>query len=141
MARIQDAVNTVNTTVTPFGVSVTETTDSKAANVVVDTSGTSAAGGFANGILGCFSQSAGEITLIQGWSWYAGSVATQIGTGQYDFETAITHELGHALGLGHSADPTSVMYSTLATGVTDRNLTTADLAIPVLADPSRRDAT
>jgi hypothetical protein len=40
------------------------------------------------------------------------------------------HELGHALGLGHSADPTSVMYATLAPGMANRNLTVADLNVP-----------
>src|SRR5207244_12087537 len=74
--------------------------------------------------------SAGEITLIQGWNWYAGSDAGAVGSGQYDFETAVTHELGHALGLGHSANATSVMHASLATAVAERALTSADLAIP-----------
>src|SRR5205814_70624 len=38
--------------------------------------------------------------------------------------------LGHALGLGHSADASSVMYATLQTGTARRNLGVADLAIP-----------
>jgi hypothetical protein len=129
LARIQDAVNAVDATVEPYAVSVTETTDSTAANVIVDTGSTSAAGGYADGVLGCYT-SAGEITLIQGWNWYAGSDATQISTAQYDFETAVVHELGHALGLGHSGAGASVMYPTLTTGTADRVMTTGDLAIP-----------
>jgi hypothetical protein len=40
------------------------------------------------------------------------------------------HELGHALGLGHSADATSVMYATLGAGVANRVMTSADLNVP-----------
>ncbi len=115
--------------VEPYGVSVAETTDSSSANVIVDAGSTSAAGGFTDGVLGCYSPS-GEITLIVGWNWYAGSDPTQIGATQYDFQTTVTHELGHALGLGESSDPTSAMYGTLTTGTTIRSLTTADLNIP-----------
>jgi hypothetical protein len=68
--------------------------------------------------------------MIQGWNWYAGADPTQIGAGQYDFETTVLHELGHALGLGGSTDPSSPMYETLAAGVTNRTVTTQDLNIP-----------
>jgi hypothetical protein len=129
LARIQDATKAVDAAVALYGASVTETTDSTAANVTIDTGATSAVGGYADGILGCYT-TAGEITLLQGWDWYAGRDPTQIGATQYDFQTMLTHELGHALGLGESADPTSAMYGTLAPGTTVRILTTADLNIP-----------
>jgi hypothetical protein len=86
-------------------------------------------GGYADGVLGCTTD-AGQIAIISGWNFYAGSDATQIGSGQYDFQTVVTHELGHALGLGHSTDGTSVMYATLNTGMVNRSLTTADLNVP-----------
>src|SRR5262249_38839997 len=70
-----------------------------------------------------------EITLIQGWNWYAGSDTAAIGAGQYDFETVLVHELGHALGLGHSATAGSVMYPTLDAGAVNRSLATADLNV------------
>jgi hypothetical protein len=132
MARIQDAVNAVNAVnavVQSYGVSVTETSDSTLANVFVDAGNTSAAGGLSDGVLGCYTSS-GEITLIVGWNWYAGSDPTLIGATQYNFQTTVTHELGHALGLGHSGDPTSAMFATLTPGATIRTLTTADLNIP-----------
>jgi hypothetical protein len=69
--------------------------------------------------------------MIQGWNWYAGADPSQIGASQYDFQTTVAHELGHALGLGGSTDPNSPMYETLAAGVVNRTVTTQDLNIPV----------
>ena len=139
LARIQDAVNAVDAVVEPFGVSVAETTDPTLANVVIDIGSSSTVGGYGDGILGCYNTT-GEITLIQGWNWYAGSDPTQIGSNQYDLQTTVTHELGHALGLGESDNPTSAMYGTLSPGTAIRTLTTADLNIPYdegAADPQR----
>jgi hypothetical protein len=130
LARIQDAVTAVDALTAPYGVTVEETTDVTQAAVTLNMDTTSALGGYTNGILGCFDPTAGQITMIQGWNWYAGSDATQIGSSQYDFQTTVTHELGHALGLGESTNAASAMYGTLATGTTIRTLTTADLNIP-----------
>jgi hypothetical protein len=130
LARIQDAINDWDALLAPYSVTITEVSDPTLANIVIDTSTTSASGGADAGVLGCYNGATGEITIIQGWNWYAGSDTSQIGADQYDFETTVTHELGHALGLGHSTDTSSPMYATLATGVANRTVTTLDLNIP-----------
>jgi hypothetical protein len=109
-ARIQDAINAWDAILAPYNVTITEVSDSSLANLVIDTNTTSACGGVANGVLGCYNEPNSEITMIQGWNWYAGADPSQTGAGQYDFETTVLHELGHALGLGGSTDPTSPMY-------------------------------
>jgi uncharacterized delta-60 repeat protein len=129
LARIQDAVTAVDAVTEPYGVAVQEVADPNLADVTLNMDTTSAVGGYADGVLGCTTD-AGLITIIFGWNFYAGSDPTQIGSGQYDFQTVVTHELGHALGLGHSTDSTSVMYATLNTGAVNRTLTTADLNVP-----------
>jgi hypothetical protein len=93
----------------------------------------------ANGVLGCFTIDTGEITLIQGWNWYTGSDPTAIGANQYSFVTTVTHEIGHALGLGGSTDPNSPMFESLPPGVVKGGLTVADLALPPL-DTTNADA-
>src|SRR6266446_2979236 len=127
--KVEDATASVDATVGPYDTRITEVGDRASANIVLDMGSTSFLGGYADGVLGC-ETNLGEITLIQGWNYYAGSDATQIVAGQYDFQTVVTHELGHALGLGHSSDATSVMYASLATGTVRRALTAADLNVP-----------
>jgi hypothetical protein len=129
LARVEDAIASVESTVSPYGTNLFEVSDSADANIILDIGTTSAVGGYADGVLGCTTD-AGEVTLVTGWNWYTGADAAAVGSNQYDFQTILTHELGHALGLGHSADAASVMYATLGTGVTDRVLTTADLNVP-----------
>src|SRR5206468_3272834 len=89
LARIDDAVAAVNGVLAPYGVSVSNTSDSSLANVVIDTSATTSVGGFTDGVLGCETPGSAstEITLIQGWNWYAGSDPATIAAGQFDFET------------------------------------------------------
>jgi uncharacterized delta-60 repeat protein len=130
LARIQDAVTAVDALTEPYGVAVVEVTDPTLAEVTLTMDTSSPVGGHAEGILGCWDPTGSDITLIQGWDWYAGSDPTQIASNQYDLQTTLTHELGHALGLGESDDPTSAMSGTLATGTVIRTLTTADLNIP-----------
>jgi hypothetical protein len=74
------------------------------------------------------------------WNWYVRADPGRIGANQYDFETTVVHELGQALGLGGSTNPSSPMYEALAAGVADRTPTAQDLNIPdppARADPQR----
>jgi hypothetical protein len=130
LARIQDAINTWDAVLVPYNVTITEVSDPTQANIIIDTGTTSACGSAADGVLGCYNEPNAEITMLQGWNWYAGADPGQIGAEQYDFETTVLHELGHALGLGGSTDPSSPMYETLAAGLADRTPTTQDLNIP-----------
>jgi ELWxxDGT repeat protein len=129
LARVQDAINGLDTLLGPYSITITEVGDAGSANLVLDTGATSATGGMSTGVLGCFTAATAEITLIQGWNWYAGADTSAIGAGQYDFQTVVTHELGHALGLGHNPSASSVMYATLAAGAVRRVMTAPDLNI------------
>jgi predicted outer membrane repeat protein len=137
-ARFDDAITALDTTFGPNGVDLVDVGVANAANAVVQVqiADTSAAGSAADGVLGC--TVAGNITLLTSWNWFTGADPTTIGTGQYDFETIVMHELGHAIGLGHSGDTNSVMYAYLAPGQTRRVVTAADLS--VLDSPSTAPA-
>jgi virginiamycin B lyase len=128
-ARFDDAIATLDATFGPYGVDVVDVGTAGAADAVVqvELAATSAAGGAANGVLGC--TVAGQITLVTGWDWYTGADPGAVGANQYDFQTIVTHELGHALGLGHSGDTASVMYAYLAPGTARRSVTTQDLSV------------
>lgn len=128
LARIMDAVNSANATVAPYGVHVTEAADPRFATTVITTAPAATFGDAGNGLLGI--ETPGGITFVSGWAWYDGTDPSRVGTGQYDFETIVLHELGHTLGLGHSADANSVMYATLDAGAVKRSLVSADLNIP-----------
>jgi hypothetical protein len=94
LARIADAVSAVDITLAPYGVTVSKVSDPTQAKVPLAMGTTSAVGGYGQGVLGCTNDAA-QVTMVQGWNWYAGPDPTQVGAGQYDFETAVLHELGH----------------------------------------------
>ena len=43
---------------------------------------------------------------------------------QYDFETIVLHELGHAHGLGHVIDPNEIMHYSIQNGIESRTIST-----------------
>jgi hypothetical protein len=130
LARIQDAITSIDQVLGPYHVQISEVSDPSAANLVIDSGTTSASGTAADGVLGCFDAAHMEVTMLQGWDWYAGADPSQIGAGQYDFQTTVTHELGHALGLGGNSDATSPMNESLPPGMVRRTLLVADLNVP-----------
>jgi hypothetical protein len=126
LARIDDAVAAIDSVTAAYGVTITEVSDPTQANMMLRMDTSTALGGSADGVLGCMSD---MVTIVSGWDWYAGADPTQIGAGQYDFQTVVIHELGHALGVGHNNDPLSVMYPELDAGMVKRALTAADTSI------------
>src|SRR5262249_47155636 len=121
---------TLNGQLSGYGVSLVEVSGDRAAyaDVNVHVAATSAIGGVADGVLGVTTFGR-EITLIAGWNWYGGSGPAALGAGRDAFQPVAPHELGNALGLGHSADAASVMFPYLAPGAGRRGLSATDLGV------------
>jgi hypothetical protein len=141
-ARVEDAIARINATLEPYGVRILAADPNLgSAEVLLGLAPTSAVGSAADGVLGCKDEH-GHVTILAGWDWYVGADPAGVAPGQFDFQTVVAHELGHVLGLGHSADPASVMHDSLAPGTTRRLLVAADLNLPDddAGGPARRAA-
>jgi uncharacterized repeat protein (TIGR01451 family) len=127
-AAISAALATLNTELSPLGISLLEVAgdQAQAATIHLQFAATSPIGGVDQGVLAAF-ETGGTITMIEGWNWYLGGASGTIASNQYDFQTIVTHELGHALGLGESADPSSAMYLYLSPGQIKHDLSANDL--------------
>ncbi len=120
--RIGDAMTYLNSALGSFGVDLTWAAPDDYADVHIHFANQSPHGGMVDGVLG-FTTVDNDVYLINGWDFYNGSDATQIGENQFDFLTLATHELGHTIGLGESIDPDSVMYEYLSPGNARRSFT------------------
>ncbi len=128
-AAIDRAIASLNGDLSAFGVTLVDNSADPSglidSNIIITLADTSDIGGQADGVLGV-TELGGSITLIDTWNY---SFSQTPGQDQYDFQTVATHEMGHALGLGHSTDTNSVMYPYLSPGDSRHDLTTADLAV------------
>lgn len=133
-ARIREAVDGLSRLLQPFQVVVATVFERELATLIIRSQTSTTLGGHDEGILALYSTGAGvgvdSIEIVDGWNWYTGANPARIGPDQFDFQTVVLHELGHALGLGHSDRPGSAMSDSLQMGLVRRNLTVADLAIP-----------
>jgi predicted Zn-dependent protease len=80
---------------------VVDGTLSATADITASVADTTDIGGVDQGVLG-LTEMRGSVTFVSGWNYYAGADPSGITAGQFDFHAAATHELGHAVGLGHS---------------------------------------
>ena len=68
-----------------------------------------------------------RIRFYQGWTWSDGP--GNVPGGQIDLQGIMTHEYGHALGLGHSSTSSATMYGVASgNGVADRSIASDDIA-------------
>ena len=143
-AAITAALADLNSALSPLGISLVEVSadQTSSAEIHIHFAPTSAIGGVDQGVLGTYSWATGDITLIEGWQWYYGANPSQIAPNQYDFQTVVTHEIGHALGLGENSDSSSAMDLYLTAGRVNRQLAAPDLsAIRQELSPSPQTST
>ncbi len=128
VAAIRAAMATLNSQLAPLGITLVDDSGANAASAAIHITlaSTTSIGGVDQGVLGAYT-AGGDITLVSGWNWYFSSDPGTISPNQFDFQTVVTHELGHALGLGESSDPASVMYLYLTPGEVQHDLTATDL--------------
>ena len=118
-ARVSDGVRTLNKLVGTTAFTIDSTAN---ADVIIQHQTASGCGGAGDGVLGC-AYANGDVVIVQGWDFYSGRDPSLIGSGQYDYQSVVTHELAHVLKLGHS----ELLLPTLAAGTTTRQLRASPL--------------
>jgi hypothetical protein len=110
-AQVAVAIGELNAALAPFGTALELAGPGIEADIQLRVAEETFVGGVAEGVLG-FTSPAGQITIVAGWDWYLGDGGIQ--PGQFDFQTAVEHELVHALGGDHTDDFGSLMFPVLA---------------------------
>lgn len=123
--RVHDAIASLNEKINSYGVLLTEARRDSENSIRIAIVNDSECGDALAGVLGC-TEDGNEISILSGWDWYTGADPSQIGQQQFDFQTVVMHELGHAIGLNHSSDSSSVMYDSLTPGLAGRTLSSLD---------------
>ena len=161
-ARIADAIAALNVTWNgTTGLQLVLVSDPSQASIIVHNVVTSPLGGLGQGILGdaelsyvaspdgrldngnAYQVFTGQmmVDIVEGWNWYtsptsANTGMTAITNSQYDFESVVIHELGHAVGLYHdesvygmlNGDGLSPMNPLLYAGQVHRQLSSYDVS-------------
>lgn len=123
--RVQDAIASLNEKFNSYGILLTVAPLGGESSIRIAIVNDSECGDALAGVLGC-TEDENEISILSGWDWYTGGDPSQVGQQQFDFQTVVMHELGHAIGLNHSNESSSVMYESLAPGLARRTLSSLD---------------
>ncbi len=71
-----------------------------------------------------------DVVINDAINWHfrdGGASSATLGPGEFDFESVMLHELGHAQQLGHVIDPTKVMHFAIGDNTMSRDIDIADV--------------
>jgi hypothetical protein len=141
LALIDDATGAINAELGAYGVRLVDVTRAYVvadAAIRIHLADTGDGGGAVDGVRG-ITDFGGDVTLIDTWNFYFGTDPSAVGRTSTTSRRLPPMSWGHAIGLGHSTDSSSVMYPSLGMGVARRELTANDLSVidNIATGPSR----